>query len=78
MVGGAPIFLHSNLHEEQNIVLILKRLREHSSAGSEHLPYKQRVHGSNPCAPTKATIYGGFFVSVPPESCLLECRIALG
>ncbi len=26
--------------------------REHSSAGSEHLPYKQRVRGSNPCAPT--------------------------
>ena len=27
--------------------------REHSSAGSEHLPYKQRVRGSNPFAPTK-------------------------
>jgi hypothetical protein len=27
--------------------------REHSSAGLEHLPYKQRVRGSNPCAPTK-------------------------
>lgn len=26
--------------------------REFSSAGSEHLPYKQRVLGSNPCAPT--------------------------
>ena len=26
---------------------------EHSSAGSEHLPYKQRVTGSNPVAPTK-------------------------
>lgn len=24
-----------------------------SSAGSEHLPYKQRVNGSNPLAPTK-------------------------
>ncbi len=53
MVGGAPIFLHSNSHEEQNIVLIIKRLREHSSAGSEHLPYKQRVTGSNPVAPTQ-------------------------
>jgi hypothetical protein len=29
-----------------------KKKREHSSAGSEHLPYKQRVRGSNPCAPT--------------------------
>ena len=27
-------------------------LRELSSAGSEHLPYKQRVGGSNPSAPT--------------------------
>ena len=26
--------------------------REHSSVGSEHLPYKQRVGGSNPSAPT--------------------------
>ncbi len=28
-------------------------LRELSSAGSEHLPYKQRVGGSNPSAPTE-------------------------
>ena len=27
--------------------------REFSSAGSEHLPYKQRVGGSNPSTPTK-------------------------
>ena len=35
----------------------------HSSAGSEHLPYKQRVRGSNPCAPTpmKATPTVAFF-----------------
>ena len=26
--------------------------REHSSAGLEHLPYKQGVIGSNPIAPT--------------------------
>ena len=26
--------------------------REHSSAGLEHLPYKQGVTGSNPVAPT--------------------------
>jgi hypothetical protein len=26
--------------------------RELSSAGSEHLPYKQRVTGSNPVVPT--------------------------
>ena len=29
------------------------RKREFSSAGSEHLPYKQRVGGSNPSTPTK-------------------------
>ena len=27
-----------------------------SSAGSEHLPYKQRVTGSNPVGPTKIQI----------------------
>ena len=30
-----------------------KRYRAFSSAGSEHLPYKQRVGGSNPSTPTK-------------------------
>jgi hypothetical protein len=29
--------------------------REFSSVGSEHLPYKQRVGGSNPSTPTKAS-----------------------
>ena len=33
---------------ERNEVLI----REHSSVGLEHLPYKQRVGGSTPSAPT--------------------------
>ncbi len=32
---------------------ILKGKRELSSAGSEHLPYKQGVTGSNPVVPTK-------------------------
>jgi hypothetical protein len=31
----------------------LHSARELSSAGSEHLPYKQRVTGSNPVAPTE-------------------------
>ncbi len=31
---------------------VLKLGRGLSSAGSEHLPYKQRVGGSNPSAPT--------------------------
>ncbi len=39
------------------------KCREHSSAGSEHLPYKQRVTGSNPVAPTTESraIRGIFF-----------------
>ena len=32
--------------------------RELSSAGSEHLPYKQRVTGSNPVAPTRKKEHG--------------------
>ena len=32
---------------------LLKKRRAFSSAGSEHLPYKQRVGGSNPSTPTK-------------------------
>ena len=38
------------------------RERAFSSAGSEHLPYKQRVGGSNPSTPTKkASLLRGFF-----------------
>ena len=47
----------------QKIVVPLQRNRENdstktknrafSSAGSEHLPYKQRVGGSNPSTPTE-------------------------
>ena len=37
----------------------------HSSAGSEHLPYKQRVLGSNPCASTKPLqVRRGFFIYI--------------
>ncbi len=32
------------------------KTRELSSAGSEHLPYKQRVTGSNPVAPTAKSL----------------------
>ena len=31
----------------------LQKVRAFSSAGLEHLPYKQRVGGSNPSTPTK-------------------------
>ena len=33
---------------EENVLYICTRFRAISSAGSEHLPYKQRVCGSNP------------------------------
>ena len=43
----------------------LQQVRALSSAGLEHLPYKQRVGGSNPSAPTRkshCTMCNGFFV----------------
>ena len=42
-----------------------KSQREHSSAGLEHLPYKQGVIGSNPIAPTRKRLEksGLFFIS---------------
>ena len=46
-------------------------IRELSSVGSERLPYKQRVGGSTPSAPTKdlfkflEEVF--FYVYVPPE-----------
>ena len=45
--------------------------REFSSAGSEHLPYKQRVGGSIPSTPTKGSSMGPFSLSAlfPFVSC---------
>ena len=34
------------------VALFENHMRAFSSAGSEHLPYKQRVGGSNPSTPT--------------------------
>ena len=44
--------------------LLKRRGRALSSAGSERLPYKQRVGGSNPSAPTESGRHplGAFFV----------------
>jgi hypothetical protein len=54
------------LCRNQNLDYICTRLRAISSAGSEHLPYKQRVGGSNPSSPTtgnRSRLHGtGFFV----------------
>ena len=45
LVQSIPITSEGTLAKEL-------KLREFSSAGSEHLPYKQRVTGSNPVTPT--------------------------
>ena len=46
-------------------------IRELSSVGSERLPYKQRVGGSTPSAPTKKTSSGflkrSFLLYAQPE-----------
>ncbi len=38
-------------------ITIRIQIRAFSSAGSEHLPYKQRVGGSNPSTPTKKVVH---------------------
>ena len=47
----------------KNVRIFAVLFREHSSVGLEHLPYKQRVGGSTPSAPTKslAVILRGFY-----------------
>ena len=56
-VRKIALYLHSQLGNmkwfPQTISIFNCTTREYSSAGSEHLPYKQRVRGSNPCAPTQ-------------------------
>ncbi len=42
------------IKQEQKVLTITKR--GVSSAGSEHLPYKQGVTGSNPVRPTKGQL----------------------
>ncbi len=52
-----------------NFASLLRRTRAFSSAGSEHLPYKQRVGGSNPSTPTtKLSTSESFFCAHPDPS----------
>ena len=37
-------------------IFAVSKPREHSSVGLEHLPYKQRVTGSTPVAPTSESL----------------------
>jgi hypothetical protein len=51
------IFIWSIVQHPKNFLKVrgsgcLEKDWEFSSAGSEHLPYKQRVTGSNPVTPT--------------------------
>lgn len=56
---GIAIFLNFFIKKVAEKILVLhictpkrRGKREFSSVGSEHLPYKQRVGGSNPSTPT--------------------------
>ncbi len=66
------IFLIYFLHEKKIALPLHLQKRELSSAGSEHLPYKQRVGGSNPSAPTSKLRYlPEFFFA--PYCCRCSC-----
>ena len=55
--------------EKKQYLCIAIKQRAFSSAGSEHLPYKQRVGGSNPSTPTKPKtrlLKSGLFLSHIP------------
>ena len=59
------------------------RDRAFSSAGLEHLPYKQRVGGSNPSTPTGVFPRGpsglrGFFVFIPLCHSVLRMKYVRG
>ena len=59
----------------------LQKARAFSSAGLEHLPYKQRVGGSNPSTPTaygRRTLCGGFLFSYVAVSGVLQPRCRQG
>ena len=54
-----------------NFAPAFENKRAFSSVGLEHLPYKQRVGGSNPSTPTKidsTTKVGSFFIPLPEKS----------
>ena len=48
------VSVDSNFVEVERSAVPSLSEREFSSAGLEHLPYKQRVGGSNPSTPTKS------------------------
>ena len=52
----------------------LRKARAFSSAGLEHLPYKQRVGGSNPSTPTGVFPRGMRLISLPRGFFLPLCE----
>ena len=67
-----------NKFADPNIIPIFAILfREHSSVGLEHLPYKQRVGGSTPSAPTKALDSSKAFFFVYFEGYFVRGKILL-
>ena len=56
------------------IVSLIIQFRAISSVGSEHLPYKQGVTGSNPVSPTKYLLKEVFFFGTI-NSVGLECYL---
>ena len=51
------IFLFFSFGQRKNYPIFAHRFRALSSVGSEHLPYKQGVEGSNPSGPTKGRLF---------------------
>ena len=47
-------FVPEKFADKKKVRIFAVLFREHSSVGLEHLPYKQRVGGSTPSAPTKS------------------------
>ena len=79
------VVFFQNFFENSKLIVSLHRFRSKdldviyrafSSAGSEHLPYKQRVGGSNPSTPTsnryyyKTHIYFGRLAQLVQSICL--------
>ena len=62
--------------QKKHYLCTRNRKREFSSAGLEHLPYKQRVGGSNPSTPTKSRrlFKSSFFVLVAESVQLVAPR----
>ena len=56
----------------------LQEVRAFSSAGLEHLPYKQRVGGSNPSTPTKGCFHVVPFLGCRDFFCLYISFSSLG